>query len=264
MSSLQEIDDQSLASTFCMRVVSMCSCYVLFLFYLCVCCTLWVEERRGNCRHRTKHWEKKTQCALSKLYCGLFQIKEFIFRKKSPCIVQLAALSPLPSFDSSVLGHLLFFPIPGTHWYLTFFWLVEFIEANWKKWSPFPATKWNRGTFAIAGGLQGMNLKGPGGFFGSFWHFNPVFKPISRQTDLIFKGGRYRNDCSVRTGLLCSYTACWQAILTILGQDWQLLAGKQRVYESDILLGTFFPNEEFDGKLVQNLCPDVSIWHRIS
>ena len=74
----------------------------------------------------------------------------------------------------------------------------------------------------------------------------------------------YRNDCSVRTGLLCSYTACWQAILTILGQDWQLLAGKQRVYESDILLGTFFPNEEFDGKLVQNLCPDVSIWHRIS
>ena len=69
----------------------------------------------------------------------------------------------------------------------------------------------------------------------------------------------YRNDCSVRTGLLCSYTACWQAILTILGQDWQLLAGKQRVYESDILLGTFFSNEEFDGKLVQNLCPDVSI-----
>ena len=72
-------------------------------------------------------------------------------------------------------------------------------------------------------------------------------------------GVDYRNDCSVRTRLLCSYTACWQAILTFLGQDWQLLAGKQRVYESDKLLGTFFPNEEFDGKLVQNLCPDVSI-----
>ena len=70
---------------------------------------------------------------------------------------------------------------------------------------------------------------------------------------------KYRNDCSVRTGLLCSYTACWQAILTILGQDWQLLAGKQRVYESDILLGTFFPNEEFDGKLVQNSCQIVLI-----
>ena len=26
----------------------------------------------------------------------------------------------------------------------------------------------------------------------------------------------------------------------------------------------FFPNEEFDGKLVQNLCSDMSIWHKIS
>ena len=69
----------------------------------------------------------------------------------------------------------------------------------------------------------------------------------------------YRNDCSVRTGLLCSYTACWQAILTILGQDWQLLAGKLMVYESDKLLGTFYSDEEFDGKVVQNQCQNVLI-----
>ena len=107
--------------------------------------------------------------------------------------MQLAAHSLLPSFNSNVLGHLLFFPTPGTHWYLTFFWLVEFIEANWKKWSPFPATKWNRGTFAVAGSLLGTNSKGPGVILGHFDILKPFLKPISRLTDLVFKGGRYLN-----------------------------------------------------------------------
>ena len=44
---------------------------------------------------------------------------------------------------------------------------------------------WDR--FAVAGGLQGTNSKGPGGFLGHFDILKPFFKPISRQTDLVFK-----------------------------------------------------------------------------
>ena len=65
-------------------------------------------------------------------------------------------------------------------------------------------------------------------------------------------------------GLLCWSTSAGRPFWCFGWQQWQLWAGKWRVDQSSKLLGNFFSNGEFDGKLVQNSCQIVLIWYRIS
>ena len=64
--------------------------------------------------------------------------------------------------------------------------------------------------------------------------------------------------------LLCWSTSAGRPFWCFGWQQWQLWAGKWRVDQSSKLLGNFFSNGEFDGKLVQNSCQIVLIWYRIS